>query len=211
MSTVNKRGRPRSQRDWNQNFKLNALVGFTKHPAVHTFLFVNMENEQLSEIVAKALEDYLRIHAPEYFNAEYQAEVVREARARETEKLMQTLRPEADQVEILRPSIPVPQQKEEPTLASSQKKEEVPAGITQRVSAPSEEVPTETVQRVSIPGEEEVSEQRSQTHRGGLFATVTPSGVTSEDVNPGEGESPEDEQAKAKVSDLADRFTGGGL
>jgi hypothetical protein len=166
-----------------------------------------MENEQLSEIVAKALEDYLKTHAPEYFNAEYQAEVVREARARETEKLMQTLRPEADQVEILRPSIPVPQQKEEPTLDSSQKKEEVPAGLTQRVSAPREEVPTETGQRVSIPGEEEVSEQRLQTHRGGLFATVPSSGVKPIEVAPEKVGDPKDEQTDEKVDELAKRFT----
>ena len=192
-TTVNKRGRPRSQRDWNKDFKLNALVGFTKHPAVHTFLFVNMENEQLSEIVAKALEDYLKIHAPEYFNAEYQAEVVREARARETEKLMQTLRPESDQVEIVRPSIPVPQPKEESTLASSQKKKD----------GEKEEVPIETVQKVPTSSEEVVPEHQVQAPRGGLFAAVSSDGENLEKEEHQDGK-----QVSERESALAHRFIG---
>lgn len=192
-TTVNKRGRPRSQRDWNKDFKLNALVGFTKHPAVHTFLFVNMENEQLSEIVAKALEDYLKIHAPEYFNAEYQAEVVREARARETEKLMQTLRPESDQVEIVRPSIPVQQSKEESTLDSPKKKEE----------GEKEEVPIETAQKVPTSSEEVVPEQKVQAPKGGLFAAVS-----SGEKNPENENHQGSEQVSQRENELANRFIG---
>ena len=114
MSTTgNKRGRPRSQRDWNQNFKLSAQIGFSKHPAVHTFLYVNMENEHLSDIVAKALESYLEIHAPDYFDAEYQARVVQEARERETAKLMQAIR--SEKVEI--PRSVIQREIAEPTAA----------------------------------------------------------------------------------------------
>lgn len=104
MSTTgNKRGRPRLQRDWTQNFKLSAQISFNKHPAAHTFLYVNMENEQLSDIVAKALEDYLEVHAPDYFDSEYQVKVVQEARERETAKLMQSIR--SEKVEVPRPII----------------------------------------------------------------------------------------------------------
>lgn len=95
-------GRKRKAVGWSTLLKLGLTVNFEKNPAAHTFLFENIENEDLSEFIVGLIETHLVANSPHYTDPEYQFKVIKVAREAEEEMLRRKLN--ARQAEVL-PSI----------------------------------------------------------------------------------------------------------
>lgn len=95
-------GRKRKAVGWSTLLKLGLTVNFDKNPAAHTFLFENIENEDLSEFIVGLIETHLVANSPHYTDPEYQFKVIKVAREAEEEMLRRKLN--ARQAEVL-PSI----------------------------------------------------------------------------------------------------------
>ena len=84
-------GRKRKAVGWSTLLKLGLTVNFDKNPAVHTFLFENIENEGLSEFIVGLIETHLVANCPHYMDPEYQFKVIKVAREAEEEMLRRKL------------------------------------------------------------------------------------------------------------------------